>query len=37
VLNQRTMEILGDVGVAEKIYAKSTPAENMRYMGYASG
>ncbi len=33
VLNQRTMEIFGDVGVAEKIYAKSTPAESMRYMG----
>ena len=24
VLNQRTMEILGDVGVAEPIFAKST-------------
>ncbi len=37
VLNQRTMEILGDVGVAEQIYAKSTPAENMRYMGWYAG
>ena len=37
VLNQRTMEILGDVGVAERIYAKSTPAENMRYMGWYAG
>jgi 2,4-dichlorophenol 6-monooxygenase len=37
VLNQRTMEILGDAGVAEKIYAKSTPAENMRYMGWYAG
>ena len=37
VLNQRTMEILGDVGVAEEIYAKSTPAENMRYMGWYAG
>ena len=37
VLNQRTMEILSDVGVAEKIYAKSTPAENMRYMGWYAG
>jgi len=37
VLNQRTMEILGDVGVAEKIYEKSTRAENMRYMGWYAG
>ena len=37
VLNQRTMEVLGDTGVAEKIYAKSTPAENMRYMGWYAG
>ena len=37
VLNQRTMEILGDVGLAEQIYAKSTPAENMRYMGWYAG
>ena len=37
VLNQRTMEILGDAGVAEKIYAKSAPAENMRYMGWYAG
>jgi 2,4-dichlorophenol 6-monooxygenase len=27
VLNQRAMEILGEVGVAEPIFAKSTPAE----------
>lgn len=37
VLNQRTMEILGDVGVAEEIYARSPPAENMRYMGWYAG
>src|SRR5271166_3123874 len=37
VLNQRTMEILGDVGVAEPILAKSTPAGNMRYMGWYAG
>ena len=37
VLNQRTMEILGDVGVAEPIFARSTPAENMRYMGWYAG
>ncbi len=37
VLNQRTMEILADVGVAEQIYAKSTPAENMAAMGWYGG
>ena len=37
VLNQRTMEILGDVGVAEPIYAKSTPAANMSAMGWYAG
>ncbi|MBV8523196.1 MAG: FAD-dependent monooxygenase, partial [Acetobacteraceae bacterium] len=37
VLNQRTMEILGDVGAAERIYAKSTPAENMAAMGWYAG
>jgi 2,4-dichlorophenol 6-monooxygenase len=37
VLNQRTMEILGDVGVAEAIYVKSTPAANMAAMGWYAG
>ena len=37
VLNQRAMEILDDVGAAERIYAKSTPAENMAYMGWYAG
>jgi 2,4-dichlorophenol 6-monooxygenase len=37
VLNQRTMEILSDVGVAEPIYARSTPAENMSAMGWYAG
>ena len=37
VLNQKTMEILEDVGVAEEIYAKSTPAANMRAMGWYAG
>ena len=37
VLNQRAMEILDDVGVAERIYAKSTPAKNMAYMGWYAG
>lgn len=37
VLNQRSMEILEDAGVAEAIYARSTPAENMRAMGWYAG
>lgn len=37
VLNQRAMEILSDVGVAEPIYAKSTPADNMAAMGWYGG
>ncbi|MBV8577122.1 MAG: FAD-dependent monooxygenase [Acetobacteraceae bacterium] len=37
VLNQRTMEILSDVGIAERIYARSTPAENMAAMGWYAG
>jgi 2,4-dichlorophenol 6-monooxygenase len=39
VLNQRTMEILSDVGVAERIYARGTPAAQMQatawYVGFA--
>ena len=31
------MEILDTVGVAEPIYAKSTPAENMAAMGWYAG
>lgn len=37
VLNQRAMEILTDVGVAEEIYRRGTPAENMRYSAYYVG
>jgi 2,4-dichlorophenol 6-monooxygenase len=37
VLNQRTMEILTDVGAAEEIYRRSTPAEQMRYSAYYVG
>jgi 2,4-dichlorophenol 6-monooxygenase len=37
VLNQRAMEILGDVGVADEIYAKGTPAENMRATAFYAG
>jgi 2,4-dichlorophenol 6-monooxygenase len=37
VLNQRAMEILTDAGVADEIYAKSTPAEQMRHTAYYAG
>lgn len=37
VLNQRSMEIMTDAGVAEAIYAKSTPAHNMKAMGWYAG
>jgi 2,4-dichlorophenol 6-monooxygenase len=37
VLNQRTMEILQDVGIADTIYAKGTPPENMAAMGWYAG
>lgn len=37
VLNQRAMEILADAGVADEIYAKGTPAENMKAMGWYAG
>ena len=37
VLNQRSMEILGDVGVAERIYAVGTPPENMRSSAWYAG
>jgi 2,4-dichlorophenol 6-monooxygenase len=34
VLNQRTMEIFADMGVAGDIIAQSTPPENMRGIGF---
>lgn len=37
VLNQRAMEILTDAGVADEIYARGTPAENMRHTAYYAG
>jgi 2,4-dichlorophenol 6-monooxygenase len=37
VLNQRTMEIFRDLGVAEPIYERSTPPEHMRYSGWYAG
>jgi 2,4-dichlorophenol 6-monooxygenase len=37
VLNQRTMEIFGDLGVASEIYERGTPAEHMRHSAYYVG
>lgn len=37
VLNQRAMEILGDAGVAEEIYTKSTPDAQMSHTAYYAG
>jgi 2,4-dichlorophenol 6-monooxygenase len=37
VLNQRAMEILREAGVAERIYAKSTPAEQMQATAWYAG
>jgi 2,4-dichlorophenol 6-monooxygenase len=37
VLNQRTMEILGDAGVADAIYQRGTPLQNMRYSAWYAG
>ena len=37
VLNQRTMEILSDVGVAGEIYRQGTPPEHMRASAFYAG
>ena len=37
VLNQRAMEILSDVGVADEIYRRGTPPELMRHSAYYVG
>lgn len=37
VLNQRAMEILTEVGIAEEIYARGTPAEQMAATGWYAG
>jgi 2,4-dichlorophenol 6-monooxygenase len=37
VLNQKTMEIFTELGIADEIYAKSTPAANMSAMGWYAG
>ena len=37
VLNQRTMEILRDVRLAEEVYARGTPPEQMSHAGWYAG
>lgn len=37
ILNQRTLEILTDMGVADDVKAKATPPENMRGLAWYSG
>jgi 2,4-dichlorophenol 6-monooxygenase len=37
VLNQRTMEILTDVAVADEVYAAGTPPQHMAYSGWYAG
>jgi 2,4-dichlorophenol 6-monooxygenase len=37
VLNQLTMELFTDLGVAREIYERGTPAENMRHTAYYVG
>jgi 2,4-dichlorophenol 6-monooxygenase len=37
VLNQRAMEIFTEVGVADEIYERGTPAENMRATAWYAG
>lgn len=37
VLNQRTMEIFAELGVADAVYEKTCPPQNMRYTGWYAG
>ena len=37
LLNQRTMEILADAGVADEIYARGTPRANMSHTAFYAG
>ena len=37
VLFQKTMEIFGELGIAEEIYAKGTPPDQMRYNAWYAG
>src|SRR5690348_5143463 len=37
VLNQHTMEIFTDLGIADTVYRRGTPPEQMRYSGWYAG
>lgn len=37
ILNQRTMEIFSELGVAQKVYEVSTPPEKMKYAAWYTG
>src|SRR5262245_9443403 len=37
MLNQRTMEIFTEIGVAPEIYSRSTPPENMKSVAWYAG
>lgn len=37
ILNQKTLEIFDELGVADEIYAVSTPADQMRHAGWYAG
>jgi len=37
VLNQRAMEIMGDLGLADEIYTRGTPRENMKATAFYAG
>ena len=37
ILNQRSMEIFHELGLADKVYAVSTPADRMRAAGWYAG
>ena len=37
ILNQRTLEIFHEMGVAEDVYAAGTPAAQMKYAGWYAG
>ncbi|MET7332133.1 FAD-dependent monooxygenase [Nonomuraea sp. NPDC005650] len=37
LLNQRTMEIFAELGIAETVYRRGTPPEQMRYSGWYAG
>lgn len=37
VLNQRAMEIMGDVGLADEIYSRGTPLANMKATAFYAG